>query len=127
MAFNLEGLSLKQMMQLRVQLNEAIVAIEEEAFKELNNGNTYPSFALSKGKTSRVIADPKKYRRVLEEAFSEQFKDLCITESVLPLTKAEALIKKQFDGSDSQEILTDLAKTLATKTSASKLVYTGED
>lgn len=125
MKFNLEGLSLEQMMQLRMVLNAQISAIEEAAFKDLSEGKPVEGFTLAKGKKSRYIKDDKAYRNVLKRAFGDAYRDLCVTESVLPLTKAEALIKSQFDDEDKKEILTELAETLDTKRSASKLVYVG--
>lgn len=126
MAFNLSGLTLQQMMLLRVELNNAIGDIEKEAFNDLMNDKEVEFFKLTKGRNTRVIEDSKGYRKVLEKVFSKQFDDLCITKAILPLTKAEALIKSQFDSTDSKEILSELAVTLGSKTSAPKLEYTGE-
>lgn len=127
MAFNLTGLSVKQLMQLRVQLNNTIQDIEEAAFDDLVAGKKVPFFKLKKGRTTRYVENKVKYETILSEVFAEEYENLCVVKSVIPLTKAEALVKKQFDGDDCKEILASISTTLGTQTSASKLTYTGDD
>ena len=125
--FNISELSIRQLMELRVQVNASIAAIEADAFDALSRGSVAKGYAMKAGKKSRYIENTKQYRKVLQDAFEDTFESACMNHTIISLTAAEKLIKSSFDGNDAREIQELMADTLSTKTSASTLVYVGED
>lgn len=125
MAFNVDGLSIHQLMQLRVQINELITNAEEQALTNLNSGIAAKGYKLQEGRTTRVIKDAKQFKGVLQEAFGDQFEEVCMKHTIIALTAAEKLVKDNFEGDDVTQITAQIAATLGQKTSASKLVYVG--
>jgi hypothetical protein len=126
MAFKITDISIEHLLQLRIQVNEAIKAIEEKALIDLTAGLTVDNFRMDDGRTIRVIKDDKAFRKILRETFEKQYNKLCIIKSEIGLTNVELLIKEQFDADDARIINNKIKKTLTNKTSASKLVYTGD-
>ena len=75
---------------------------------------------------------PENYRGIHAIALLEQTQDLTLDKLIdlaydPYLPGAEALIKGQFDKADASGILDELAESLDTKVSESRLKYTGED
>jgi hypothetical protein len=117
------GLPLGELMKLRVAVNNRITEIEKDAWDCLQHGHPYKGFGMKEGKVSRCIESPKAYEHILLEVLDE---DVVFTKTILPLTKAETLVKAQFDKEDAKDILGKLATTYGTKVSKPTMIYTGE-
>ena len=125
--FDISKLNIRQLMELRVQVNDSIALSESNALAKIAAGGTAKGYTMSKGKVSRFINDKPAYHKVLHNAFGDTFDELCMTHAIIPLTAAEKLIKENFDKEDAAEIKEQLNETLDKKTSAPKLTYIGDN
>lgn len=119
---NLSKLSIKELMELRIEVNNEIEDITNMARKSLLAGDFVPNFAFKQGRTSRYVKNTKAYEALL----FEELGGAAYSKTLISLTNAEKLIKKEFDPSDSAELIYKLSLTLDTKTSDPTLIYTGE-
>ena len=119
---NVSELTIKELMELRIEINNKIDDITNVARTNLLAGEFVPNFAFKQGRTSRYVKDTKAYEALL----FEELGGAAYSKSLISLTNAEKLIKKEFDSSDSAKLLYDLSLTLDTKTSEPTLIYTGE-
>ena len=118
-----ERLSLSDLMELRVAVTNEVNKREEDAQNCLIHGETYPGYALSEPRQSRVIIDQDTFQTIIGNSLGDN------SYKIVPLsmTAAEALIKKSYSTEDAQEILDELAPCYGTKLSIPKLVYVGEE
>ena len=118
-----EKLSLSDLMELRVAVNNEVGKREEDAHNCLSRGESYAGYELSVPKQSRVIVDQAEFEAIIGDALGDA------SYKIVPLsmTAAEKMIKKQFDDEDAKEVLASLAPCYGTKLSVPKLVYVGEE
>lgn len=116
-------LPLADLMQMRFIVAEEVAKREALANAAIAKGEKYAGYALSKPKSSRVI----KFKKAYETIVRDHLGDKGFVTAVLPLTKVEEFIKKNFDEDDASGILGELAKTYGTKLSTPSLMYVGEE
>ena len=123
MPLDLNTLTVAELLQLQVDITNLIDRIKAQAIADLKQGKPNKYFQYKAGRATRFIALPKVYENVLRTAFEDQAEKLIFTKTIIPLTKAETLIKAHFDKEDATEFLRKLGEALDTKMSEPTLIY----
>lgn len=124
---DLNALSVSELMLLQVEVNNLVLQLRDKAQADLDAGKANRYFKMKAGKSSRYIKETGMYKSILEEAFEENFADLCTEVKVIALTNAEKLIKREFDEEDAKKLLKQINDCTDKKVSAPTLVYSPQD
>lgn len=120
---NFEKMSYAECLDLRIQLNNHISAIEADAESRLRNGEEVPGFSLKKGRKVRSVTDEPILVIALEKKFRIP-RDRFYTRKLVGIPAIEKILAER--NISKLDVAAFLHDHITVGFSASSMVYTGE-